>query len=90
MLRFRRSLLVFAVLAVTTAVAFGKESLAFTVSMPQPANHTFHVLFHCEGLKGELQDFKMPVWSPGNYGIGDYAGNVSNFQAQDGAGHALP
>jgi predicted metalloprotease with PDZ domain len=58
--------------------------------MPQPDNHTFHVIFRSEGLKGELQDFKMPVWSPGFYGIGNYSRNVSNFRAEDGARHALP
>jgi len=49
-----------------------------------------HVVLRCDGLKGELQDFKMPVWSPGFYGIGDYARNVSDFRAEDGAGHTLP
>jgi predicted metalloprotease with PDZ domain len=63
--------------------------MAFTVSMPQPSNHTYHVTFRCEGLRGELQDFKMPQWSPGYYGIGDYARNVSNFHAADSAGHQL-
>ena len=47
--------------------------MAFTVSMPQPANHTYHVTLRCDGLEGELQDFKMPQWSPGYYGISDYA-----------------
>jgi predicted metalloprotease with PDZ domain len=66
------------------------DSMAFTVAIPQPGTHVLHVTFRCDGLKGELQDFKMPNWSPGYYGIGDYARNVSNFQADDGAGHALP
>ncbi len=63
--------------------------MAFTVAMPQPASHIFHVAFRGEGLTGEMQDFKMPVWTPGYYGIGDYAKNVSNFRAEDGAGGAL-
>ncbi len=63
--------------------------MAFTVSMPQPSNHTYHVTFRCEGLQGELQDFKMPQWSPGYYGIGDYARYVSNFHAVDRTGHEL-
>ena len=66
------------------------DGLAFTVSIPQPATHTLHVTLRCDGLKGELQDFKMPVWSPGYYGVGDYSRNVSNFRAEDGAGHTLP
>jgi len=64
--------------------------MAFTVSMPQPAKHTFHVILRAAGLKGEIQDFKMPVWSPGYYGIGDYSRNVSNFHAEDAAGLPLP
>ena len=79
-----------AALAACPPFAFGQATLAFTVSMPQPANHTLHVTFHADGLKGELQDFKMPVWSPGYYGVGDYSRNVSNFAVTDGAARALP
>jgi predicted metalloprotease with PDZ domain len=78
------------ILVLAAGVCAADGNMAFTVSMPQPASHTYHVTFRCEGLTGELQDFKMPQWSPGYYGIGDYARNVSNFRAQDGAGHALP
>src|SRR5512140_1954468 len=87
----RRTLILLALAA--ARITFGQAtpvSLAFTVSMPQPGNHTFHVMFRAEGLKGEIQDFKMPVWSPGFYGIGDYSRNVSSFRAEDGAGHTLP
>jgi predicted metalloprotease with PDZ domain len=64
-------------------------TMSFTVSMPQPATHTYHVMLRCDGFQGELQDFQMPRWSPGYYGIGDYARNVSNFRADDARGHAL-
>lgn len=78
-------------LALTASFAHAASgTMAFTVSMPQPATHTLHVQFRCEGLKGELQDFKMPAWSPGYYGIGDYARNLSNFHAADAVGRALP
>lgn len=79
-----------AILAAGSLAAAAADSLSFTVSIPQPATHTLHVTLRCEGLKGELEDFKMPAWSPGYYGIGDYARNVSNFHVADGAGHALP
>jgi predicted metalloprotease with PDZ domain len=65
-------------------------TMAFTVSMPQPATHLFHVTFRCEGLKGEIQDFAMPAWMPGFYRIMDYQKNVTNFRAADGTGRALP
>jgi len=63
--------------------------MAFTVSMDHPASHVFHVTLHCDGLAGELQDFKLPAWAPGYYRVLDYAKNVSNFRATDAAGHAL-
>lgn len=63
--------------------------MAFTVSMEQPSTHTYHVVFRCEGLRGATQDFRMPVWSPGYYGIRDFARNVQNFRAEDGRGTEL-
>ncbi len=69
-------------------------TMAFTVSMERPSEHYFHVILRCEGIKapgpnvGAL-DFKLPAWSPGYYRIMDYAKNVLNFRAEDGAGRAL-
>jgi predicted metalloprotease with PDZ domain len=65
-------------------------SLAYTVAMPQPSNHLFHVTLRANGLKGEFHDVKMPAWHPGYYRMIDYAKNLSNFRAQDVAGRALP
>jgi predicted metalloprotease with PDZ domain len=64
--------------------------MAFTVSMPQPSTHLFHVAFCCQGLKGEMQDFELPAWMPGFYRIMDYQKNVTNFRAADGRGRPLP
>jgi predicted metalloprotease with PDZ domain len=65
------------------------DTMAFTVSMDQPNTHYYHVKLRCEGLKGDAQDFKMPVWMPGMYVVQDYAKNVVNFKAVDGAGKPL-
>src|ERR1051325_11702397 len=75
--------------AFLAAACAANAKMAFTVSMLQPASHTYHVALRCDGLKGELHDFKMPQWSPGYYGIRDFANNVSGFRAQDASGHAL-
>jgi predicted metalloprotease with PDZ domain len=64
-------------------------SMAFTVSMERPTSHYFHVVLRCDGLKGEVQDYKMPSWTPGYYQIMDYARNVVRFRAEDGAGRPL-
>ncbi|MGA2533078.1 MAG: PDZ domain-containing protein [Candidatus Aminicenantales bacterium] len=78
-------------ISVLSAFAFPAEgTLAFTVSMPQPGTHEFHVTLRCEGLKGEMQDFVMPAWLPGFYRIMDYEKNVTNFRAVDGTGRPQP
>lgn len=89
----RAAVLLVAALLIGTPCAFGQPApgaMAYTVSMPQPSNHLFHVTLRADGLNGELQDFKMPAWHPGYYRLIDYATNVSNFRAEDGAGRALP
>jgi predicted metalloprotease with PDZ domain len=63
--------------------------MAFTVSMQNPAAHTFHVHMRAEGLRAALEDFQMPQWSTGYYGILNLSRYVSNFHAGDGAGRAL-
>jgi len=65
------------------------QTMAFIVSMDQPTTHYYHVVFRCDGMKGETQDFKMPAWTPGYYQIMDYARNVLNFRAEDGQGNPL-
>ena len=65
------------------------STMAFTVSMEKPHTHYYHVVFHCRGLIGETQDFKLPVWTPGYYMIMDYAKNVLNFNVEDGEGNRI-
>ena len=77
---------------IAASLSFGQTpegTMAFLVSMERPTTHYFHVVFRCEGLKGETQDFKMPSWTPGYYRIMDYAKNVVNFKAEDGMGNPL-
>jgi len=72
-----------------TSGAAPQSRLAFTVSMEHPNTHYYHVVFRCEGLKGETLDFKLPVWTPGFYQIMDYSRNVQNFRAEDQTGSSL-
>jgi len=78
------------VLAGTPARAAATPVLSITVSMERPTTHYYHIVIRAEGLKGEAQDFKMPVWTPGYYRVMDYAKNVKDFKAEDGAGRPLP
>jgi predicted metalloprotease with PDZ domain len=65
-------------------------ALSITVSMEPPTSHYYHVALRADGLRGDVQDIKMPVWTPGYYRIMDYAKNVKDFRAEDGAGRPLP
>ena len=86
------ALLLCVVIVIVNSHALGQKSngiLAFTISMEEPNTHFYHVDLRCGRLKGETQDFKMPAWTPGYYRIMDYAKNVLNFHAADGAGKPL-
>ncbi|MBM3312428.1 MAG: M61 family metallopeptidase, partial [Candidatus Aminicenantes bacterium] len=66
-----------------------QTTLAFTVSMDDPASHVFRVVLRADGFVAESLDFKMPVWMPGYYGLQKYPDNVLDFRAADGAGKPL-
>ena len=88
----RTALLLVAGFFVLAPCAFGQPAanpVAYTISMPQPSNHQFHVTVRADGQTGEIHDVKIPAWHPGYYRMIDYAKNVTNFSAQDGAGRAL-
>ncbi|WP_348822319.1 M61 family metallopeptidase [Flavobacterium aestuarii] len=55
--------------------------MSYTVSMPNPENHYFHVELRCSGWKEDTADFKMPNWMPGYYQIMNYSKMVENFAA---------
>jgi predicted metalloprotease with PDZ domain len=93
--RQRRHFVVILILAVASfSGAFlqadpAETAVSFTIAMPDPAAHLFHVTLRADGLSGELLDLKMPAWMPGFYRIMDYQRFVSNFRAADGAGRPL-
>ncbi|PJJ07773.1 putative metalloprotease with PDZ domain [Flavobacterium sp. 1] len=56
--------------------------LQYTVSMPNPDSHYFHVELNCSGWKDDTIDFKMPNWMPGYYQIMNHSKMVENFAAK--------
>ena len=69
------------ILLACCVAAAQKSAVSFTVTMNDPASHTFHVGMRCEGFGQTALDFKMPVWTPGYYQRLDFADQVENFQA---------
>jgi predicted metalloprotease with PDZ domain len=64
-------------------------NISFTVSMPAPSSHKFHVVMQCKGLKKEMIELKMPMWMPGYYQIMNYPDKLSQFTATDSTGERL-
>jgi predicted metalloprotease with PDZ domain len=77
------------VAAIAARAAERPAAIAFTVSAPQAASHLFHVVMRCGRLAGDHAEFRMPAWTPGYYGLFDFAGNVRNFSAVDASGRSL-
>ncbi len=79
-------------LAPQTGAAQARQAdpaLALTLSTDRPTSHYYHVVLRADGLRGDVQDIKMPVWTPGYYRVMDYAKNVKDFRAEDGNGRPL-
>ncbi|GAB4200258.1 MAG: PDZ domain-containing protein [Roseiflexaceae bacterium] len=64
-------------------------AISYTISMPQPHSHLYHVTVEVHGSGGTL-DLALPVWTPGSYMVREYARHVQEFGAADAAGRPLP
>ncbi|MBK9234512.1 MAG: M61 family metallopeptidase [Anaerolineae bacterium] len=64
--------------------------LTYTLAMPTPVTHLFHVTLTVTGLEQPTAEFAMPVWTPGSYLVREYARHVQGFAAADGAGQGRP
>jgi predicted metalloprotease with PDZ domain len=58
--------------------------IAYTISMPEPHAHLYHVHLDVEGVEGAYLDLALPVWTPGSYMVRDFSRHVQRFAA--GAG----
>ena len=65
------------------------EPLIYTIRFPQPASRSFTVDVVVPTQKRESVDLMMAIWSPGFYGLQNYADRVSSFTATAPDGTAL-
>lgn len=63
-------------------------SIHYTVSMPDPASHTFHVDVHARGV-GQTCVLAFPAWTPGSYKLREFGKNVSGFTVAGGSHELL-
>src|SRR5215217_2091746 len=84
----RKLLIALAVISILSGAAVAQEpplrSITYRLSMSRPVSHLFEVAIIVE-LPAELKDkplqFQMAKWSPGRYGVFDFAKNVQEFHA---------
>jgi predicted metalloprotease with PDZ domain len=65
------------------------EPLRYTISFPQPATKTFNVDVVVPTDGRDSVDVMMAIWSPGFYGLQNYADRVTAFAAKAADGTAL-
>lgn len=65
------------------------DPLIYTITFPQPASKTFNVQVTVPTGKRESVEMMMAIWSPGFYGIQNYANSVTTFSATAPDGTAL-
>ncbi|CAN5851465.1 PDZ domain-containing protein [soil metagenome] len=58
-------------------------NLQYTVSMPRPANHLFHIELQVNNWDKDTIDLKMPQWMPGYYQLMNYANAVDHIVSND-------
>jgi len=87
--QFNRTFLLVIFLCLTHGVAALAAELRYTLSMPEPHTHYFHVEAELSGVKKNYVDFTMPVWAPGSYLVREFAKNVEGFKAVNKAGEPL-
>jgi len=79
------------ILASSLAVGLARaaDPLVYTIRFPQPVSQSFTVDVVVPTGKRASVDLMMPIWSPGFYGLQNYADRVSGFSATAPGGAAL-
>lgn len=62
----------------------------YTISMPVPEAHLFHVVVDVRGYTASEARFVLPIWAPGSYLIREFARHVEGFEAETADGESLP
>jgi predicted metalloprotease with PDZ domain len=65
------------------------EPVVYTVRFPSPVSHYAEVEASIPAVRGKPLELFLPVWTPGSYLVREYARNIENIRAADGAGSPL-
>jgi predicted metalloprotease with PDZ domain len=65
------------------------SKLTYHLSMPQPNSHYFAVKIEVAENTQSVQEFKLPVWTPGSYLVREFSKNINQVKAIDSNGKQL-
>jgi predicted metalloprotease with PDZ domain len=65
------------------------SKLTYHLSMPQPNSHYFAVKIDVQENTAAVQEFKLPVWTPGSYLVREFSKNLNQVRAIDAQGKEL-
>lgn len=63
--------------------------ITYTIAMPAPHSHLFHVTIGIDAADTPTVDLILPSWTPGSYMIREYARHVEGFTARSADGAPL-
>ena len=86
---FKHSIQFLAAALLASSAAIAAEPVKYELSFEHSNTHMLKVTVTAAGLDGKEAKFAMPDWLPGGYGIANFAQDVQEVSATDGAGHPL-
>jgi len=86
--KFMVKYLIFVSVSVLSFLTFS-QNISYTLKMPKPQNHYYHVEMELDDFTTEELILKMPIWAPGSYLAREFAKNVNLVKAFDENGAEL-
>ena len=86
-------LLILLVLLATCSNPFHQKNIPvaqFTLSVPNPASHSYHVELNISRFDVDTLILKMPQWTPGYYQIMNYCESIENLSVKNKRGDDIP
>ena len=84
-----RHLAVAFALVAAAPLAAQRATVEYSIAMPEPASHLYHITMFVSGVAGRPLELQLPVWSPGRYARMDFARNVQDFAVAGSDGKPL-
>lgn len=66
---------------ILSPLLWAQPRIHYTLTVENPVHHYLRIQIDIDNLNEPTVDLQMPAWSPGRYGILDFARNVRDFEA---------